>query len=77
LSDIPTAGDHFMAFDNEKQAKDIASKRRIKKEEAERAGSAAVSLDDLNARFLSGEVQELNLLIKPTIPLGRSRQEFA
>jgi translation initiation factor IF-2 len=64
LSDIPTAGDHFMAFDNEKQAKDIASKRRIKKEESERAGSAAVSLQDLNARFLSGEVQELNLLIK-------------
>ncbi len=64
LSEVPSAGDHFMAFDNEKQAKDIATKRRIKKEEASRQGSAAISLDDLNARFSKGEVQDLNLIIK-------------
>lgn len=64
LSELPQAGDHFMAFDTEKQAKDIANKRRLKKEEATRSGSAAASIDDLNERFQRGEVQDLNLIIK-------------
>ncbi|HOJ45366.1 MAG TPA: translation initiation factor IF-2 [Bacilli bacterium] len=64
LSEVPAAGDHFMAFDNEKQAKEIANKRRLKKEAASRSGNAAISLDDLNQRFAKGEVQDLNIVIK-------------
>jgi len=64
LSELPVAGDHFMAFDTEKQAKEIAEKRRLKKEADLRAGTSAPSLSDLSDRFLKGEQLDLNLIIK-------------
>ncbi|HAK05433.1 MAG TPA: translation initiation factor IF-2 [Firmicutes bacterium] len=64
LSELPIAGDHFMAFSTEKQARDIASKRKLKLDATKLAGSAAASMEDLNERFLKGEVQDLNLIIK-------------
>jgi len=64
LSEVPLAGDHFMAFDNEKQAKDIATKRKLKKEAEMRAGTSAPSLADLNERLAKDEQIDVNLLIK-------------
>jgi len=64
LSEVPNAGDHFMAFPNEKQARDIASKRRLVKESEERGGSSAASLDDLYNRIHEGEVENINVIIK-------------
>lgn len=63
LSDLPSAGEKFMAFDNEKQAKDIATKRQIRKDEEYRS-STARSIEDLNTRIMAGEIQELNIIIK-------------
>lgn len=64
LTEVPVAGDHFMAFDNEKQARDIADKRRITKAESELHGSSALSLQDLYNRIHEGEIQEINVIIK-------------
>ena len=64
LSEVPVAGDHFMAFPDEKQARAIAEKRRLVKEETSRKGSAAQSLDDLFNRIHEGETQTINVIVK-------------
>ncbi len=63
LSEVPKAGDLFMAFPSEKQARDIAYKRHLKMNE-ERQASKAISLDDLYERIHEGEMKEVNVIIK-------------
>ena len=64
LSAVPSAGDRFMAFPEERQAKEIAEKRALAKAEQSRAGSAAMSLADLNNLVNAGKVRDINILIK-------------
>ncbi len=64
LSSVPSAGDKFMAFPEERQAKDIATKRALAKAEKERGGTAAMTLADLNNLVNAGKVQDINVLIK-------------
>jgi translation initiation factor IF-2 len=64
LSAVPNAGDRFMAFPSEKQAKDIAEKRSLSKKEAERGANSAMSLADLNNLAASGKIKEINAIIK-------------
>ena len=64
LSEVPNAGDHFMAFPNEKQARDIALKRKLIKIEEERNSSKGASLDDLYNRIHEGEIQDVNIILK-------------
>jgi len=64
LSEVPNAGDKFMAFPTEKQAKDIAFKRQLAKKEAEKNASGGASLDDLYNRIHEGEVQIVNIIVK-------------
>ena len=62
LSDNPSAGDKFMAFESEKEARDIANKRAIQaKENSFR--KPALSLDELFAQIQSG-VKEINVVLK-------------
>ncbi len=64
LSEVPNAGDHFMAFPTEKEAREIAAKRHLQREQQERSGTAARSLDDLYKQAQEGEISTLNLLIR-------------
>ncbi len=64
LSSVPSAGDRFMAFPDEKQARAVAEKRALEKQEATRAGSAAMSLSDLNNLINAGKVKDLNVVVK-------------
>ena len=65
LSEVPLAGDRFMAFPTEKQAKDIAEKRKLKKVQEERAASNGVSsLDDLYSKISEGELAQINIVLK-------------
>ena len=64
LSSVPSAGDRFMAFPEERQAKEIAEKRALAKAEQSRAGSAAMSLADLNNLVNAGKVRDINIVIK-------------
>ncbi|MCI5940308.1 MAG: translation initiation factor IF-2 [Candidatus Enteromonas sp.] len=64
LSGVPGAGDRFMAFPTEKEAKDIATKRALEKQQSARSGSAAMSLEDLNNLVNAGKVKDLNVIVK-------------
>lgn len=64
LSAVPGAGDRFMAFPSEKEAKSIAEKRALEKQAAQRSGTAALSLSDLNNLVNAGKVQDLNVIVK-------------
>jgi translation initiation factor IF-2 len=64
LNEVPIAGDSFMAFPNEKQAKDIAEKRQLAKTETSRQSSNANSIEALNEKLNSGDTQGINLIIK-------------
>ncbi|MCQ2087638.1 MAG: translation initiation factor IF-2 [Bacilli bacterium] len=62
LSETPLAGDRFMAFPSEAEAKEIAEKRRLAKVEAEKAKSGGAKLEDLLAN--TGEIINFNIIIK-------------
>ena len=65
LSEVPAAGDRFMSFPTEKQAKDIAEKRKLKKVEEERAkGNGVNSLDDLYSKINEGQLAQINIVLK-------------
>ena len=64
LSDVPSAGDKFMAFEDEKKARDIAAKRLTEKTLNDRRSNTSVSLDDLYNQIKMGDVQTLNIIIK-------------
>ncbi len=62
LSDNPSAGDKFMAFESEKEAREIASKRAIQ-EKMRKNTRQTLSLDELFAQIQSG-VKEINVVLK-------------
>ena len=65
LSEVPQAGDRFMAFPTEKQAKEIAEKRKNKKIEETRNKSGGVkSLDELYTKIQEGQLVQINILLK-------------
>ena len=66
LSEVPNAGDKFMAFPTEKQAKDIATKRALAKKAEDQSAQAAASLEKIYSRITEhqGEVQEVNIVLK-------------
>ena len=66
LSEVPNAGDKFMAFPTEKQAKDIAMKRALAKKQSEQSSQAAASLEKIFSKIhdSNGEVQEVNIVLK-------------
>ena len=64
LAEVPEAGDRFMAFAEESEARSIALKRKQLKEAKEMNKSSAASLDDLFKLANSGDVQTINIIIK-------------
>ncbi len=65
LNEVPVAGDKFMAFENEKEAKNVASKRGVLEKE-KRFAKKAVSLDDLFASIQEGR-KEINIVLKTDV----------
>ncbi|MHB1126577.1 MAG: translation initiation factor IF-2 [Bacillota bacterium] len=64
LSDVPQAGDIFQVVEIDKLARLVASRRHVEKREEELQGPARVSLDDLFKQMDSGQVKDLNVIIK-------------
>lgn len=64
LAQVPLAGDHFMAFSNEKEAKEIALRRQQIKDLKEKKASSAATLEDLFNLKKEGEVQTINIVLK-------------
>ena len=65
IDEVPVAGDKFMAFENEKEARSVALKR---KENArnKKFAKKAVSLDDLFAQIQEGR-KEINIVLKTDV----------
>ena len=64
LNDVPQAGDSFMVFTDEKQARVVSEERTHRAWKEERGVGKAVSLDDLFANYNDGQTKELRLIIK-------------
>lgn len=67
LNDVPEAGDHFMVFDSEKEARRIGEERAKIRQEKERNTSSAMSLDDLFNQIKEGQVANLNVIVKADV----------
>ena len=67
LNDVPEAGDRFMVFESEKQARRIGEERAKIKQEKERNTSSAMSLDDLFNQIKEGEIANLNVIVKADV----------
>ena len=65
LSEVPSAGDKFMAFESEKQAKDIAHQRELRSKEAN-SNFSGMSLEDLFGRIQEG-VKEIKVVLKADV----------
>jgi translation initiation factor IF-2 len=63
LSDVPAAGDDFEVFENEKEARALASDRADKQRQS-RLLQGRVTLTTLSAQAQEGELKELNLILK-------------
>ena len=64
LDDVPEAGDEFNAVKEDKVAREIAERRKIKLREEVLARNASTTLEQLFSQIQEGEVKELNLIIK-------------
>ncbi len=64
LEAVPGAGDRFMAFPTEKEARSIAEKRALEKRAREKSGTSALSLSDLNNMVNAGKIQDVNVIVK-------------
>lgn len=65
ISEVPQAGDKFMAFETEKQAKSIADRRKLRNKEKD-TNRSGMTLDDLFGAIKSG-VKEINVVLKTDV----------
>lgn len=65
ISEVPSAGDKFMAFESEKQAKQIAEERKLRNKEQD-SNFSGMSLEDLFGRIQTG-VKEINVILKADV----------
>jgi translation initiation factor IF-2 len=61
---VPAAGDIFAAFGDEREAREIASKRAALHREHEFRAAKSISLTEFHSRMTQGEMSELNLVLK-------------
>ena len=64
LDGTPLAGDKFLVFEDEREAKQIASKRLHKAWVEEKGMNKAVSLESMFSDIKEGEKKHLNILVK-------------
>ena len=65
INEIPSAGDKFMAFETEKQARSIGEARR-EEEKIKKNTKSNVSLEDLFSKIQDG-IKEINVIIKADV----------
>ncbi|RIN00150.1 translation initiation factor IF-2 [Staphylococcus shinii] len=64
INDVPQAGDRFVVFKDEKQARRIGEARHEANVLQQRQESKSVSLDNLFEQMKQGEMKDLNVIIK-------------
>ncbi len=67
LNDVPEAGDMFRAYEDEKEARAVADRRKRRKIEQARRKTSAMSLEDLSKEIEAGEIKEVPVIIKADV----------
>jgi translation initiation factor IF-2 len=67
LPEVPEAGEIFHAITDEKVAKHLVEKRKLKQREQTLKATARVSLDDLFNQIKEGKVKDLNIIVKADV----------
>jgi translation initiation factor IF-2 len=67
LGGVPEAGDVLLVVDDERLARQIATRRQSMQQERERANRGHVKLEDLFDRIQTGDMKELNVVIKADV----------
>ncbi len=67
LHEVPEAGEIFHAITDEKLAKSLIEKRKLKQRQKQLKASAKVSLEELYEHIKSGDIKDLNLIVKADV----------
>nr|NNM90004.1 translation initiation factor IF-2 [Bacilli bacterium] len=67
LGDVPSAGDPFVVYDDERQARQVAERRAMRQRAEELGATSRVTLDDLYKRIQEGEIKDLNIILKADV----------
>ncbi len=68
LSEVPTAGDTFQVFKDERSAREEATARLLlERERSEAVVHKSITLDDVFAQMKAGKVKELRLILKADV----------
>lgn len=68
LGSVPSAGDEFLVFEDERKARALADERAMKRRLSEQEKTRRhVSLDDLFSQIEAGELATLNLIVKADV----------
>ena len=65
ISEVPSAGDKFMAFESEKKAKEIARERQLRSKEKD-TNFSGMTLEDLFGRIKEGQ-KEIKVVLKADV----------
>jgi len=67
LPEVPEAGEILYAVSDDKTARQLVEKRKIKQREEKLHRSSKMSLDTLAAQMAAGDVKDLNIIIKADV----------
>jgi len=66
LNDTPIAGDKFMAFETEKQARSIGEERKTQARLKANSGTTAITFEDMFSKIQEG-IKEINVVLKADV----------
>lgn len=67
LGFVPSAGDQFVVYDDEKGARNLVDKRTSRERHEQMQTTSRVTLDDLYRQIQEGNVAELNVIVKADV----------
>ncbi|QKS71395.1 translation initiation factor IF-2 [Paenalkalicoccus suaedae] len=67
LNSVPSAGDQFRVFKDEKKARQVGEARATREREASRKENSTVSLEDLFDQIQQGDIKEINVIVKADV----------
>ena len=67
LNSVPDAGDEFRVFQDERQARELADQRALKRRQAEQERKQHVTLENLFETMDQAEVKKLDLVVKADV----------
>ncbi|WP_281178097.1 translation initiation factor IF-2 [Alicyclobacillus acidiphilus] len=67
LGGVPSAGDQFVVYDDERSARNLVEKRSSREKQEQMQTTSRVTLDDLYRQIQEGNVAELNVIVKADV----------